>query len=46
MNSFIENVNYIANLDNNYGDEIVLTKNKRHLSISDNGHGYLFTLIP
>ena len=31
MNSFIENVNYIANLDNNYGDEIVLIKNNLSL---------------
>lgn len=31
MNSFIENVNYLASLDNNYGDGVVL--NKSNLSL-------------
>ena len=31
MNSFIENVNYLASLDNNYGDGIVLNKNNLSL---------------
>lgn len=31
MNSFIENVNYLASLDNSYGDGIVLNKNNLSL---------------
>ena len=31
MNGFIENVNYLASLDNNYGDGVVLSKNNLSL---------------
>ena len=31
MNSFIENVNYLASLDNNYGDGVALSKNNLSL---------------
>lgn len=35
-NSFIENVNYLASLDNNYGDGIVLSKNNLSLRNVEN----------
>lgn len=42
MNSFIENVNYVANLDNKYGSSIEIYKN--NLSLRTELHDIVFTL--
>lgn len=42
MNSFIENVNYVANLDNKYGSNIEIYKN--NLSLRTELHDIVFTL--
>ena len=42
MNSFIENVNYVANLDNKYGSSIKIYKN--NLSLRTESHNLDFTL--
>ena len=42
MNSFIENVNYVANLDNKYGSSIEIYKN--NMSLRTELHDIVFTL--
>ena len=42
MNSFIENVNYLANLDNKYGSRVEIYKN--NLSLRTELHDIVFTL--
>ena len=42
MNSFIENVNYVASLDNKYGSSIEIYKN--NLSLRTEQHDIVFTL--
>lgn len=42
MNSFIENVNYVANLDNKYGSRVEIYKN--NLSLRTELHDIVFTL--
>lgn len=42
MNSFVENVNYVANLDNKYGSSIKIYKN--NLSLRTESHDLDFTL--
>ena len=42
MNSFIENVNYVANLDSKFGSGAILDKN--NLSLRNETHNVVFTL--
>ena len=42
MNSFIENVNYVANLDSKFGSGVILDKN--NLSLRNETHNVVFTL--